>query len=324
MKKIFLLFLVIGAVLFSCKSKDDSTKKVDIEFGKAGEYQVDTYSLSSNEKSTAYYPAEIATMDHKTPVVFFISGWTKETPAAKYDALFRFIASHGYTVIYQLQGAKTTAQFAIDGITAFLNSTDNTVQNTLLPNIDITKLGVLGHSAGGGMTLTVLKHFSELGYGTNGRFVMMYDPWYAFDMSETDIKGLPNNVNVVLEQFGYRGNNDANGTDARIPLTLYSLLTSIPDDHKDYYVYDQQNANHTYPYGNGRPYSDMQGILKPLDALMYYTFEDDQNEQARVTALENGNDKPYDNGNGIQEVLPNYQYPCDGANTIIDYCSIVP
>lgn len=323
MKKVFIVIVLTSTILFSCK-KDDAPEEQTPTFGEVGTHQVSTISLNENQNSVAYYPSDINTMDHKTPVLFFISGWTNSAAASTYDTLFKFIASHGYTVIYQLQGATFSSNYAIAGLDAFLTTNDTDVVNTIISNIDTTKIGVLGHSAGGGMTLTVLKHLSDMGYGTNGRLVMMYDPWFAFEMNESDIQSLPNNTNVVLEQFGTRGNNDTNGTDARIPLTLYSLLSSIPTNNKDYYVYDQQGADHGYPYGNNRPYADMQGILKPLDALMYYTFENPEDEEARVVALENGNDNPYDNGNGIQEVLDQYQYGCDAGNTLIDYCSIVP
>jgi len=269
MKKLLLVF-AIAVFIFSCKDDEPQTPTPDpIVFGEAGTHDVSTVSLNTNQNSTAYYPSDISTMNHNTPVIFFISGWSSSTPATRYDSMFRFIASHGYTVIYQLQGATIGSDYAINGLESFLNSNDAVISNTIIPNLDTTKLGVLGHSAGGGMTLTVLKHFSDLGYGTNGRLVMMYDPWFVFDMNEANVQSLPNNTNVILEQFGTRGNNAANGTDARIPLTIYSLLTSIPNQHKDYYVYDQQNADHTYPYGINRDYSDMQGILKPLDALMY-------------------------------------------------------
>ncbi len=324
MKKLIIVLVLISGLLFSCKDDDNNPSEQTPVFGEAGTHQVSTISLSDNQNSTAYYPSDINTMSNKTPVIFFISGWTNTTPASRYDSMFKFIASHGYTVIYQLQGAVFNSNFAIEGLDSFLTTNDTNVVNTIINNIDTTRIGVLGHSAGGGMTLTVLKHFSDMGYGTNGRLVMMYDPWFAFEMNNTDVESLPSNTNLILEQFGERGNNDANGTDARIPLTLYSLLTSIPSNHKDYYVYDQQNADHTYPYGENRPYTDMQGILKPLDALMYYTFENSQSEEARIAALENGNDNPYDNGNGIQEVLEQYQYGCDDGNTLIDYCSIVP
>ncbi len=321
------LIFAFGVMLFfiSCNEDTPSNQPEEtILYGEGGTHQAAIYNEIGG-RTSAYYPADISTMDHNTPVLFFISGWSNTTTAVRYDMLFRFIASRGYTVIYTQQGAVTNASHAIEGFTNFLNSANTTVQNSILPYLDTTKIGVLGHSAGGGITLTALKHFSDLGYGENGRLVMMYDPWYAFEMNAAAIQNLPTNTNVILQQYGVRGNNDANGTDARIPLTLYSLLTSIPNSHKDYQVYNEGgNIDHTYPYGTGTNYSEKQGILKPLDALMYFTFENNQNENARNAALENGSDNPYDNGNGIQEVLPNYTYPCDGANTIIDYCAIVP
>ncbi len=321
---IFVFFAVL--VFISCEKETPISSPVEetITYGEGGQHQVAIYNEIGG-RTSAYYPSDITTMGTKTPLLFFISGWSNTTTASTYDMIFRFIASRGYTVIYTQQGAVTNASHAIEGFTNFLNSADDLVQNTIVPNLDTTKIGVLGHSAGGGITLTVLKHFSELGFGENGRLIMMYEPWFAFEMNEESIQGLPSNTNVILQQYGVRGNNDANGTDARIPLTLYALLTSISDEHKDYQVYNEGgNIDHEYPYGTGTNYSEKQGILKPLDALMYYTFENNQNEEARIEALENGSDNPYDNGNGIQEILPNYAYPCDGANTLIDYCSIVP
>ncbi len=325
MKKLILAFFTV-LLFISCEEDSPIPSVVEetITYGEGGDHQVAIYN-ETDGRTSVYYPEDITTMEQNTPVIFFISGWSNTTTADRYDMLFRFIASRGYTAIYTQQGAVANASHAIEGFTNFFNSTNTLVQNTIIPNLDTSKIGVLGHSAGGGITLTALKHFSDMGFGENGRLVMMFDPWFAFEMNETNIQELPSNTNVILQQYGDRGNNDANGTDARIPLTLYSLLTSIPATHKDYQVYNEGgNIDHEYPYATGTNYSEKQGILRPLDALMYYTFENNQNEEARTVALENGNDDPYDNGNGIQEVLPNYLYPCDGSNTLIDYCAIVP
>ena len=318
-----IFFIALSVLIFSCKDDTPTDTTPSYEFGTAGTHNVNTYSTSADPNTTAYYPSDIAAMDHNTPLLFFISGWySGGAPATTYDSLLRFIASKGYTVIYADEGAVANEHFAISALDTFLSAGDSTIQNVILPNVDTSKYGVLGHSAGGGITYTVAKHFNDLGYGANGRMIMMFDPWFAFGMTETMIQNLPSNTNVVLEKFGVGGNNAADGTDARIPLTLYSLLSSVADAKKDYYVYSGENADHTYPKGT-RPYSEMQGILKPLDALLVYTFSD-QSETVRTVALENGNDDPYDNGNGIQVVLPNYDYPCDGASTLIDYCAIVP
>jgi hypothetical protein len=319
MKKLLLVF-AISLFIFSCKDDEPPTPD-PLVFGEAGTHSVSTFTLPSYAYTTIYYPSDIATMAEHTPLLFFISGWhSGGALSTTYDSLLRFIASKGYTVIYTNEGATTDETFAINAFDTFLSNANTTLQNNILAYTDTSKIGVLGSSAGGGLIFPTLKHFTGLGYGANGRFLMAFDPWFAFGMSATDMQNLPTNTNVVIIKFGTGGNNAADGTDARIPLTEYSLLSSIANNKKDYQIYDQENADHAYPKGT-RPYSQMQGILRPLDALMLYTFSN-QTEEVRTVALENGNDNPY--GSGIQVVLPTYDYPCNGASTLIDYCTIVP
>lgn len=321
-RKIFPLILMMLSLVFSCTDDSKTEQESLPDFGTLGTHNVSKYSAQNDAFTTAYYPEDLSNMD-KTPVLFFISGWFgSPQPSETYETLLQFIASHGYIVIYTDQGSTTNHTVCIAHLDTFLASADTTIQNVIVPKMDKDNYGVLGHSAGGGVAFTVMQHFNDLDYGASNRMLMVYDPWYAFGMSESMMQNLPGNTNTVIEKFGYRGNNPADGTDARIPLTEYYLLNSIPDKNKDYYVYDQENADHDYPKGN-RSISQMQGILKPLDALLYYSFKE-KKESVREIALENGNDDPYANGNGIQEVLDSYQYPCDGAQTLIDYCAIVP
>jgi hypothetical protein len=67
----------------------------------------------------------------------------------------------------------------------------------------------------------------------------------------------------------------------------------------------------------------MQGILKPLDALIDYTFRYPTYDRAHKIALEVGDDDPYgSNGqDGIQIVKPkgSYGFPC-GTKNGINYC----
>ncbi len=320
MKKIFktVYLLSIIILVLSCDNNDELDTVVQKEFGLIGSHDVATFTAPNFNLATVYYPVDIATMSNKTPLVLFTSGWGSEPfLATKYDALLRFVASHGYTVVYTDEGRTTNSEIAINRIEDILACQDSGFKDAILPFINFKKLGVIGHSAGGGTTLTTLKHFSN--FGNEGRFVMAFDPWYSFDMSANDIKTLPSNTNLVLLKFGHGGNSANDGTDARIPLTIYSLLESIPNNHKDYQVYDRENADHHYPYND---LANLQGIVKPLDALLDYTFIE-QSERTRIVALENGSDDPYASGQGIQVVLDTYQYPCDGVNTIINYCEII-
>ena len=323
MRKIAPFLMLFTAILFiKCGSTNDEVIIEGKPFGKIGTHRTATYTAGNYAYSTIYYPADIASLDKKAPLLFFASGWfgNPET-SSKYETLLKFISSHGYVVIYTDEGSTTDTQHSIDAYKNILSNrffVDNLLQYT-----DTDKMGVIGHSAGGGIAFKILDYFSNTeSYGTNGRFIMTLDPWFAFDMSAENMQSLPSNTNVVFIKFGEGGNNTADGTDARIPLTEYSLLTSIANPKKDYQVYDLEDADHNYPTGN-RPVEEMQGILRPLDALMEYTFIE-QSESTRVVALENGNDDPYANGNGIQVVNTTYVYPCDGANTLIDYCAIIP
>jgi len=311
--------LSIITLFLSC-NEDETEEIVQREYGVEGKHEITSYTADDYNYSTIYYPKDLATMDHKSPLIFFASGWSPVT-SKKYETLLNFIASHGYTVVFTHQGAKTNASHAINGYDKILKETF--VKENILQYVDTDKIGAIGHSAGGGIVFTILDYYSnEKKYGKNGRFVMALDPWFAFDMTAKKMKELPDNTNAVIIQFGVGGNNDANSTDARIPLTEYALLESIAATKKDYQVYDKENANHGYPTGS-RAYSQMQGILKPLDALLDYTFIN-QSEAIRKIALENGNDDPYANGKGIQVILDSYKYPCSGVKTFIDYCAIVP
>ncbi len=317
-----IIFLSLVLLFISCEK--EVAPIVNKEFGLEGTHSVSTFTSSDYKYTTIYYPSDIASMSKKSPLIFFISGWFG-TPqsSAKYKTLLEYTASQGYTVIYTDEGSTTDPQFAINKFENMLDSQEDGFKSNILPYLDTTRIGMIGHSAGGATTLTTLKYYSSQNknYGKNGRFIMALDPWYAFGMTESDIKLLPSNTNLVLIKFGIGGNNINDGTDARIPLTIYSLLESIDIKNKDYQVYDKENADHGYPTGS-RSITEMQGIIKPLDALLDYTFVE-QSERTRKIALENGNDNPYANGEGIQVVLDTYQYPCDGANTLINYCEIV-
>ena len=287
---------------------------VQKEYGKAGTHPIDFQPKEITAQSTVYFPTDLEEGE-KVPVVFFASGWHSEAEDYKhtdYSSLLNFIASQGYYVIYLRQGWLNDRTFSLyqEALEQYAD------------HIDTTRIGVLGHSLGGGNTFKILDYFSkEKGYGENGRFVMVIEGWYAWQMDKEDMKTLPSNTNLIMQQYGPGGNNAANDTDPRIVLTEYYMLDSIPDDQKDYQVY--ADANHTYPYGD-RDYSDMQIILKPLDALMEYTFK--ETPEAHDIALEQGTDDPYADGNGIQEVKPKDAYgsKCDGSDTHtnIDYCAI--
>ncbi len=243
-----------------------------------------------------YYPADINT-DHPTPVVLFVPGWGSAA-AEDYETLLRFIAGQGYTAVY----VKDPAQY--DAATILERFEELVQRDDVLPYLDTTRFGVVGHSSGGGIAFRVAEHFIQQGWGSQGRFVFAMAPWFAFGMSESAFHNLPSDLKVVLLQFGAD-----NTTDPRIPLTIYSLLTTVPEANKDYAVLP--GADHFYPAG-GRPFDQMQGVLRPLDALMALTFN--REAAAYSPALENGNDHPYETGLQVVQPSSAYEYKCYPEN----------
>ena len=283
-------------------------------YGEAGIHSVSHQDEVDANKTTVYYPSDIPN-GVKVPVIFFASGYNS-TNSNDYKSLLTFIASHGYYVIYSKQN---TAGW--DDVFANLDKMLDTT-NAILPKLDTTRIGVIGHSLGGGYTFNILKHFSDMGYGTNARFIMVLEGYYAYNLTKQEMRTLPSNTNVIMQQYGTGGNNSVNDTDPRITLTEFYMLDSIPNNQKDWQIVE--NADHTYPFGN-KAYAQMQGILKPLDALMEYTFQG--TASAHDVALEVGNDDPYEHGsaNAIQVVnaSANYAYKCDtDINVLIDYCDM--
>ncbi len=293
-----------------------------VTFGQAGTHTLAAIYQEPTELATIYYPTDASAVN-KVPVVFLAPGFANESPS-DYDTILRFIASHGFAAVFIEDNDEfdfSSTDMIVDAIAMVADKSDI---------LDTTRIGVFGHSSGGGYAFNILDKLSDVqGWGANGRFIFISEGWFAFDMMQIDMRSLPSNTNVVMQEYdgpGGVGGND--GTDARIVLTEYYLLESIADDKKDYQI--DVNGNHSYPYGQGGTQADYDGIsiiLEPLDALMQYTFVDSNNIVAHDAALELGNDDPYADGNGIQEVLPrgSMQYPCNGVDfTVedIDYCDI--
>ncbi len=294
-------------------------------FGQAGTHAISNY-YEANSETTIFYPSD-ASVANKVPVVFFSPGWGNTNPD-RYKTMMSFIASHGFAVIYAKDKVHWHPSAQITDYNAMINDA------AITPLLDTSKIGVIGHSLGGGHTFGVLDIYSKApyNYGSSGRFLFAIEPWFAFDMMQADMQNLPNNTNAVIQQYGLGGFNNVNSTDPRIPLTEYYMLESIANNKKDYQVYNDAALDHYYPYDNAPynvDYPSKQVILAPLDALMQYTFVDANNTAAHDAALEVGNDDPYADGNGIQIVYPrgdaNVTYPCNGViftTYNIDFCDI--
>ncbi len=242
------------------------------------------------------------------PTIFFISGWgqTYET----YDRFFKFLASLGYPTVniynYNPGSITTSYQNSLDMMQYAATQYSNW--------IDTTKIGLMGHSYGGGSCIWLGKNIFDsdgLNWGSSERFIMMFAPWLSFLMEDIDLQNYPENVKLLILQsyddFNSGGNPTYN-TDPRALRAVYELI-DIPDNEKDFItLYSDNDAAHEYIY-NGHTYSyianhyvsytnlidaynnpydalDVYASNRLAHALIDYVFEG--NTAAKEVALGNG------------------------------------
>jgi hypothetical protein len=153
--------------------------------------------------------------------------------------------------------------------------------NTYAVWIDTTRVGLAGHSYGGGSTVWIGKQvFDPNGdnWGTNGRFIMMFAPWYPFLITDTELQNYPPGVKlVVVQSYDDFSHEPAYTyyTDPRILRAMYQLI-DIPDSDKDYItVFSDTVPSHQYVYNN-------------------HTFTYEANHFISYTDLVDGYNNPYD------------------------------
>jgi len=268
------------------------------EYGQLRGTTVVATPYSLDNKAVVYHPANWD--DKPTPVIFFYPGF-RNTNHLTYKQLLEFIADHGYSVVF-------LPDYNIANINATYNLYVN-VLNEFADKLDTSKMGVLGHSSGGGYTFRVLEKMIQSEYGENGRLLFGMDIYFAQNMNKANMQNL-SDTNAVLIQFGPTGNS----TDPRVPIVNYRLLTGENID-KNYIVLENDD-DHGYPAR--QDINNMQGMLKPLDALMEYTFTEQTVAHHQMSLEGEGKIAPYANGYQKVESIEHYsrdnnRYSCEYA-----------
>ena len=269
----------------------------DDVYGKKGNYYVSRIDDVNN--MVLYHPNNWRI--HPTPVLFFLPA-AYQTDSLSYDTLLQFMASHGYSVIFVP---------AIGSYQSKLVNINNMIKK-YADKLDTSKIGIVGHAAGGGFTFRLLEYMIKKGYGSsnhgvNYRFLFSMDGVYAQYMNKRNMRAL-RNTNIVLMQFQSSENN----IDPRMVLTNYDLLTGENIDKN--YIVLSEDEDHNSP--KRQDIDSMQGMLKPLDALMRYTFEEPKEPYHEIALEGKGKVDPY--MNVYQKVLSidSYRLTCRDANTM--------
>lgn len=231
-------------------------------FGDYGAYDVAVYT--AHPDYTVYYSP--GNTDGAKVVVLLPGAGSS---VDNYRGLATFIASHGYFVL----GPNSDRHYE-----AALLDALNTARHH--HNVDLSHIGVIGHSLGAGYAFHLLQTLKAEEMAETS-FVASLDGWFALDMSDAELKSL--DTTTLIMQFGHAdGIQLQNGgyfQDPRINQTLYQKLG---DDEKALFLIEAGNS-HGYIYGDD--VSQKRDIRRPLHALLDYTFGEGT-QQAKAIALD--------------------------------------
>lgn len=255
-------------------------------YGADGNYPVAEMEFPNTEYAgtvvTVFYPAGAST---PRPTIFYSHPFGGESK--EYNiGLFEFIAKKGYAVVFV---PYATDDESIDHryLTlwkGFVKAAANYPQI-----IDTTRVGFMGHSFGGGASIGLAyKAFTERGWGNNGRLLFTMAPWYSYQITQEQLQGFPSDTKFITQVYDEDIVNDH-----RMAIDIYKNI-NIPIAEKDFYYFKSSivagykyNTDHSLP--NTRTAFDAYdyyGIYRLLDALMDYTFHN--NQAAKNVALGNG------------------------------------
>ena len=127
-----------------------------------GQYQVEEYSVEDEDEKIKshdiYYPTIVKTSQDKWPLVVIANG--TGTPAQKYHAIFRHLASWGFIVVGNQEEWAWEGKSSSKSQDVVLQENDNT-QSPLFQKVDTVHIGLVGHSQGGMAVYTAASRFSN-------------------------------------------------------------------------------------------------------------------------------------------------------------------
>jgi 4-amino-4-deoxy-L-arabinose transferase-like glycosyltransferase len=227
------------------------------------------------------------------PVVVLAHAYDTGDPDT-YRGLIEHVVSRGTAVVfpeYMVADARHPARYEAlwQGLTA--------AAREHAPLLDLTRLGVVGHSFGAGAAPWLLARARrEQGWGERA-FLLLLAPWYPLGLTPAELAAYPADVKALTLAF-----DDDTATDHRIGIELFRSLGVA---EKDYLRVPGiahgacgLSAPHTVPQSSGLGARDdaldERALYRLLDALAAYAFTGDAG--GRKVALGRGDVAQVDMG----------------------------
>ena len=338
MKNFLLLLSILFTVTINAQYQG-SIPEITTGYGSFGMYANDTLITIENttvpsnvlaDRTVSIFYSKAITLP--APTIMIAPGWGQFLPDI-FEHLIDFIVSKGCVVVHAPTQSNGGSWFSnhYSGMQMAVDNYSNI--------IDTTRIGIFGHSVGGGAVSWLgKKFFMDKNYGLNGRFMFASSPWINFEITQTDLLNFPQDVAFITQFFEEdTGFVSPNGTDPRYGIDIYNNI-NIPASEKDFIMVNSSDVSgyhYTTDHGiySNAPYDalDFYGLFKHIDALIDYKFNG--NCAAKYVCLGNGGLAQIDMGemnpltvNEDIVILPqsHYDYPCNAAgNPRSAYCTDV-
>jgi hypothetical protein len=156
------------------------------------------------------------------PVILVAHGYTASAVGA-YQGLVNHLVSNGFIVVFP----GYTTEFNPTHQYAVVDTGLVTAIGALGARADTSRLGVVGHSFGGGMTPWLLQQAAGRGWGTQALWGVAFAPWYSFGVGEGPI-ALPANARFTTVSY-----DRDRVVDARIGIEVFHSV-SVPDAQRNH------------------------------------------------------------------------------------------
>lgn len=285
---------LLGAAVPTARAEDDrglgcpdQVAPIEAGFGRAGPH-------AAEEREVAHpgWPGRSVHLflprgaQGPVPVVFFAHGFGATQPI-HYRRLLEHLVSRGQAVVYApYKTAAATHRERYEMLWAgFLAGAEQGAGM-----LDLSRVGFLGHSFGGGATPELARRgLLDEGWGSAGSFVMVMAPWYVLQADEAALRTLPERTRVLVQVY-----EDERVNDHRIAIELFHALgertaKSFVLVRSDARGLCRLSATHTTPATDslrGRVNGlDRDGVFRLADALAADAFADAFADDAEARRL---------------------------------------
>ncbi len=258
-----------GNPKFAC---DKFIANITNSYGSEGPYSMNVLTLDNplwkGKQISIFFPNGAS---GKRPVIFFSHAFGASNWKRAYTPLLQHITSNGYITVYS---PYQTIKSNFDERYATLWKGFELAVQKFGNRMDLTRVGFVGHSFGGGATPAMAyKGLVDMKWGKKGAFMYICAPWYSFQITPEKLRKFPGHVVLMMQVYDQDDTNDH-----RMAIDIYNDFR-LPDSQKYFQVVRSESINgceivadHITPGKNPSLRLKQYAVFRPFDAVIDYVF----------------------------------------------------